>query len=844
MSLFSRRGHNTILSGAYRHLRRLLGALVSPSGPIAQRWPSVYARAITTSTAVKQELRRRPRVSIAGGIAALCLVVSIWFLAIESDQPTNADAVAYDGRSPREPNGADVRVMIRLPRPALGELPNIRQMPATQRRDYVRSLQAESKALRSALKARGIELSDVRTYSLIWNGFAATIPASEQSAVASLGARVQPVRRFYPASSEPVPADASDVFVAHPTPHTHVVALLDTGVATQSASLRQWVVPGFDVIERRAESGRLGVDPRNPRRQELSGTALAGVLASYQQHVLPVRIAHYSTPTETGTPEVFATTDTLLAGLEYAVNPSGDLSATDRVPLALIGVNAPYAGFSESVEAQATHAATALGTLVVAGVGNEGKGSAVSDANGSESPLNGTVGSPASAPDVVAVGALSAQNTLPRIALKSSSGSTNKAVLLGGTVTPGDHQVVIVEAGKTPMLAAARAAARGATLVVLAQPRSDRPLTAVPSGRINTAVIGVTGPAAKKLLRCKRGCRMRVGSVQSEGVGRAVTRASASEQASQFSSTGPTLSGEPKPDVAAAGVATSIFPDGKPAVVGGSAVAAARLVGVLGQFLRTHPTVGPDRLRAAVLASVEPDSSEPVHAVGAGAIRGPIQSGHVIFGRPKITQAHDTNKAAVEVSLAKIEEAKLAARFDASNAQQHFTVTPSPIVLVGPAGGSMVARFSAAASHGLSQGRFHVYGPENQLLGVLPWMQWLHRPKPVSISDVRLTLDPSKKVSGVRFSLGAFKRGDADKDATRIDAAQHLDLELVDAKERVVEKLTPAGGANELLPGEYAYRLDSGAIRKLAAGRYAFRVTATAPGSSARHREHSPWFSR
>ena len=74
-----------------------------------------------------------------------------------------------------------------------------------------------------------------------------------------------------------------------------------------------------------------------------------------------------------GAVEAHATTDELLAGLEHAVDPNGDGDTSDHVPVALVGVNAPYAGFSRLARGRRpSPAPRGLGTLVVAPAGNEG----------------------------------------------------------------------------------------------------------------------------------------------------------------------------------------------------------------------------------------------------------------------------------------------------------------------------------------------------------------------------------------------------------------------------------------------------------------------------------------
>ena len=176
--------------------------------------------------------------------------------------------------------------------------------------------------------------------------------------------------------------------------------------------------------------------------------------------MLPIRIASFRAVG--GAVEAQSTTDELMAGLEHAVDPNGDGDSSDHVPVALVGVNAPYAGFSDSPEAQAVHGAEGLGTLVVAPAGNEG----------AAAPGSGTIGSPASAPDALAVGALAGSEPQPRVDLELDGATLAHAVVLAGDpptdgVTAGPvsatdiaelgkaqtrirDKVVIVEAGANP----------------------------------------------------------------------------------------------------------------------------------------------------------------------------------------------------------------------------------------------------------------------------------------------------------------------------------------------------------------------------------------------------------
>ena len=56
-----------------------------------------------------------------------------------------------------------------------------------------------------------------------------------------------------------------------------------------------------------------------------------------------------------------------------------------------------------------------------------------------------------------------------------------------------------------------------------------------------------------------------------------------------------------------------------------------------------------------------------------------------------------------------------------------------------------------------------------------------------------------------------------------MQAVQALTLSLIDPRGRSVRELTPAGGAPDVLPGEYSYTLPPGTARSLH-GDYRFRV--------------------
>jgi hypothetical protein len=103
---------------------------------------------------------------------------------------------------------------------------------------------------------------------------------------------------------------------------------------------------------------------------------------------------------------------------------------------------------------------------------------------------------------------------------------------------------------------------------------------------------------------------------------------------------------------------------------------------------------------------------------------------------------------------------------------------------------------------------------------------WLVRPLDVA----PVPLGPLRAAHGrVRFTLGAFDRGDPLSTGTRLRLADKLVLQLIDSHGRVARTLTVPGGARGLMPAEYGYALPRSALAALPPGRYRFRALAWAP---------------
>jgi hypothetical protein len=821
----------------------------------------------------------RTRIALAVGVVAAAVLLSVLLLGGPGDPPprTLADAVPYDGRSPREPSGRGTRVIVALPRPSLGEA-GIAD-PGNQR-DYVESLQDESAALRSALEARGVRLSDVVTYTRTFNGFTATVRTDDLADLPSLGVTAQPVRRFYPATSEPAKAPG----VAPPTAAAPLggasIAVLDTGVDTAHPLLANRLDPGYDAVDGDDDASAAG-DPRGGRR-ETSGTALAGILVAAGERVLPIRVAGLQPATQGAGLEDVAVSDQLLAGLERAVDPDGDGATDDHVPVALVGVNSPYAGFERSPEARAVAAAAELGTLVIAPAGGEGAAAGP----------DGTIGSPASAPDALAVGAIAAPGAVAHVDLEVGDADARGAALLSGFPPPGRlttagpveatdpaellagdarslrGKLAIVRAGDAPVARASAAAAAGARAVLLADPRR-RPLPAIPAGRIAAPVLGVTGAAAEAVLAEEAGATVEVGEVEpgnppiatlptpvagggigdarGDGGGGAAAESLSAAVLSPFSSRGPAAGGGVKPDVAAPGAALTAIPGNAGAVVGGTGVAAARAAIEAARLVRERPNASPRELRAALIAGADPDPRLPARGAGAGAVRQPPPAATVTARTTPAARADPCpgTRACVRVVLANQGGSPASLAIDLlPDDGTRATLADARITI--PPGGRREAEIDVAGAgpDGLAAGRLVARDEGGATVLTHAFAIATEPPAPPPLGELTLERRDGR-VRGVRFTLGAFERGDPLGAGARIALTERLALTLIDAGSgRVVRRLTPPGGARELLPAEYAYTLPSGALRALGRGRHAFRAVARAPRGGKPATARSERFSR
>jgi hypothetical protein len=741
--------------------------------------------------------RRPPWPKLALGLLVLAAIVAAVLLlsggkaslpGVAKPPGTLADPVPYDGRSPGQPAGDETRVLVQLPRKPLGELEGARAMGGEAQGVYVKSLKREQITLRSALQANGIVLRDVVSYYRVYDGFAATVRTQDVGRLNSQGARVRTVRRTYPASGEPVPVKDARPKEKAASPGQPPVALLDTGV--DLTALKSHMDPGYDAVDRDSDPSP-GRDPAGTGRREASGTAMAGILAQLGERVLPIRVASLRASPAV---EAVGTTDELLAGLERAVDPNGDLDSSDHAAVALVGVNSPYAGFEDSPEAQAVTAAAGLGTLVVAPAGNEG----------AARPGSGTIGSKAGGETIaeaaVLGGAPAAAKSAGPVTAADPAAFGDQAPKLRGTA-------LIVKAGANPAAQAAAAAAIGARVVLLADPRSDRPLPAMAAGRAAAPVVGVTGAAAAKLLEVEPGTSISFGAVE-----RSPRAEEPSLHASPYTSEGPSAGGLAKPDVAAAGSALTVTAGGATAVAGGSAIAAARVAAAAARLFRAHPELSPAQLRAQIIAAADP-ASLPPQRTGGGALRRPGGAAGSITADPTSPASGPLDPLKLRLTAT----ASAAIRLRGTGGAQ---IEPPTLTLTPGAPAEISIRTPTQGA-----GRLTVLDQRNRILASVPYLVRPQDPPEVPLG--RLGLSAGGR--GVRFTLGSFSRGDPLGDGTRIRFADKLELDLVNGQDETVRTLTVPGGARELMPAEYGYTLPRADFDALPAGRYAYRARAWAP---------------
>lgn len=505
-----------------------------------------------------------------------------------------------------------------------------------QERTWTAAARAAQDALLQRLAGEGIQLVPELRFTRVLDGFSAKLDPTTAARLERdkdvLG--VYPDRVAYAATTAAQllasPAFASGsghrIGIAGQglTGAGVTIALLDTRVDRSVRFLHGAVLPEIDVVG----------PTRGERAVERHGTEMAGLLVGSGgpgglagvapgARVQPIRVAGRQRDSR-GSWAVFARGDQIVAGLDRAVDPNGDGDAHDALPVALVALAEPYAGFADSPESLAVSGALALGTLVVAPAGNDGPGA----------PRFGDLSGPGGAAAALTVGAADTRPSSPQVRVSLHAGGTDYAgtLPLAGAVSPAGRldldvaeprasgstlggffstsggslvagAAALVTPGTAPAAIVRRAAAAGAAAVLVGGPA---PLAA--------GGLPVDGAATVPVVSIPRAVALALRRVLAAG-GRASVTISPLQpaanplhlQAAAFSSTGLSFGAAVKPELVAPGVALATAdpngPNGEPrwVTVSGTSAAAAAAAGAAALVVEARPSLDAAELDALLI---------------------------------------------------------------------------------------------------------------------------------------------------------------------------------------------------------------------------------------------------
>jgi subtilisin family serine protease len=825
------------------------------------------------------------RSAVVLGVAGLTILLGATVAARGRDTTTKPEAVSWLGLvgGQRAATLAGQRSIVLLNTPSVADrLAHVRYATEAQERSWSTQAFAAQQQVLTKLAALGVTVRPDYSYARVVDGFAAAL---DPRAISLLGqmpevAGVFPVRAAFPASVSEQLLSSNEFGSSSGHRATAelpgfdgrgvTIALLDTGVDASHPYLRGRVLPGIDMIDH-GDDARARSDPQDSSQVERHGTEMAGILVGSGgpgglhgvapgATVLPIRVAGWQQAAN-GRDVVFGRTDQVIAGLERAVDPNGDGDAHDAVRVALLGVAAPYAAFTDGPEAQAVQGALDLNTLVVTPAGNDG----------TAGPSFGSIAGPAGAPAALAVGATDGRAYLPRVRVVLRRGLDvifDQKVPLLGAVAPrrslslrvaaprstrglaGSQSVdyfnakglsivagraVVVQAGADPQAAAIAASRAGAAAVVLYGASLPPGALRVTEDETAPVVVVPTAVAIELLASQRAGLDVEIAI----GAGSADTNQARGRVAS-FSSLGLAFDGGIKPNVAAPGVALATAepgaaPDGSPlyGTVNGTSGAAATVAGAAALLAQMRPSLDGPSLESLLVGYAQ-HGRAPSTAVGAGIFRvGASAVGEVAaqpttlgFGIWQGARWHATRSLVVRNVSTRRLQLSISAVAGGESEALSFTVVPNHLTLrVGRAARVQVTvRARTAPTTRIVTGVVQIAPLGSEPLRV-PWA-------------LGFESAPTTLLGPVTIDRASFAPSDADPailsvqagsltydDGLQIQAVSRLDILLYSAGGKYLGVMARL---RDLLPGSYSFGITgrgptSARLRK---GSYELRLAA------------------
>jgi subtilisin family serine protease len=588
------------------------------------------------------------------------------------------------------------------------------------------SIAAAQDTFLAGARHAGVHAGSVRRFGLLSDSVAMTVHEGDLAALRRLPgvAAVVPDTPVHALTDVSVPLiGAPDVWKRKGPDGTAVrgngvrVALLDSGVDYRHPDLGGGFGPGHKVV-----AGHDFVnDDDDPMDDNGHGTHVAGIVAAKAAGpggitgVAPdATLTAYKVMDDSGS----GYTSDIIAGLEAATDPANPYRA-DVVNMSLGGP-----GDGTDPLGLAATAAVRAGVVVVAAAGNDGPGPE-------------TVGTPAAADGVIAVGASTSGVRLPSASyvsggrrelvqaqqwLMSANGPAEPetaAVVDIGTADPVDWDAVGDVRGKALLVQHALGPYYDAWFAQLAQEAEKRGAVAVFGG----APSGSAGPQSVPAQRGVVPARPSAPHVSASGddtrfdsvvlmsldefaykemaakaaTGQAtveITGTDVTDRMASFSSRGPVPGGYAlKPDLVAPGVQirSTMYGDWAPGVyrMSGTSMAAPHVAGAAALMRQLRPKDTPQQITAALVGSAKPLDGTGIATQGAGRLDVAAAADTVLTASPATVSlgladmAHSTVGASRTVTLSNPGRGRITAAVSATGGA---TVTPRHVSV--PAGGT------------------------------------------------------------------------------------------------------------------------------------------------------------